>query len=142
MPRNANIIVAGILVGLVSVMSGSASHAEDAPIDCDNANSTVEMNFCADKDFAAADKNLNSAYKAALAYVRTRELDPPYDAKHFEEALRASQRAWVAFRDADCRDLVAQEWSGGTGTSSAILGCMIALTKDRTKDLRDRFAEK
>ncbi len=79
-------------------------------IDCKNASSTVEMNFCADKDYQAADKALNAAYDTAMGYIRTRDMEKPYDAKSFAEALRNAQRAWVVYRDADCKDLVAQEW--------------------------------
>jgi uncharacterized protein YecT (DUF1311 family) len=31
------------------------------------------------------------------------------------------------------------EWSGGSGTTSAVLGCMIELTKARTARLRDLY---
>lgn len=110
-------------------------------IDCENASSTVEMNFCAEKDFKAADKDLNVAYANAVAFIKERKLDKPYDSASFEEALRASQRAWLAFRDADCKDLIAQEWSGGTGTAAASLECMTAKTQERTKELKDRYEE-
>ncbi len=111
-------------------------------IDCNKASSTVEINFCADKDYQAADKALNAAYAMALKYVRSRDLEKPYDAKSFEAALKNAQRAWVAYRDADCKDLVAQEWSGGSGTTSAILGCMTEKTMQRTKDLKERFTDR
>jgi uncharacterized protein YecT (DUF1311 family) len=124
------------------LVAGLASAAQAQTIDCANASSTVEMNFCADKDFQAADKALNAAYEAAVANIKTRELEKPYDAKSFEAALRAAQRAWVAYRDADCKDLTAQEWSGGTGTTSAVLGCMTEKTMQRTKDLKERYGQK
>jgi uncharacterized protein YecT (DUF1311 family) len=133
MKRYLAIIVLPLLLG-----SGSA-RAEK--IDCTNASSTVEMNFCAEKDFQAADKTLNTAYEAALASIKGRDLEKPYDAKSFEAALRASQRAWLAYRDADCKDLVAQEWSGGSGTTSASLGCMTEKTMQRTKELKERYGE-
>lgn len=118
------------------------SHSAQAQtIDCAKASSTVEMNFCADKDFQAADKSLNEAYAAALASIKTRDLEKPYDAKSFEAAMRASQRAWLAYRDADCKDLVPQEWSGGSGTTSAVLGCMTEKTMQRTKDLKERYRQ-
>lgn len=125
---------------LLLPLGSLSAHAQN--IDCANALSTVEMNFCAEKDFNTADTALNSAYSAALAFVKGRDLEKPYDAKSFEEALRASQRAWLAFRDADCKDLVAQEWSGGTGTAAASLGCMTAKTIERTKDLKERYQER
>ena len=136
-------LVPQIVFSLVALLAGliPTSQARADEIDCANAKSTVEMNYCADKEFAAADKALNTEYEAALAQTRTRDLEPPYDAKSFEAAMRESQRAWVAFRDADCKNLVAQEWSGGSGASAAILGCMTQLTMARTKDLKERYAE-
>ena len=110
-------------------------------IDCSNANNTLEMNFCADKEFAAADAELNAVYKRALARIAQSDGEKPYDPKSWETALRASQRAWVAFRDADCKGLVPMEWSGGTGTTAAVLGCMVQLTQARAKSLTERFAE-
>jgi uncharacterized protein YecT (DUF1311 family) len=132
-------LVATLLVTLP--VAGLASVAQAQNIDCANASSTVEMNFCADKDFQAADKALNETYEAAVASTKTRDLEKPYDAKSFEAAMRAAQRAWIAYRDADCKDLTAQEWSGGTGTTSAVLGCMTEKTMQRTKDLKERYGE-
>jgi len=108
-------------------------------INCANAASTVEMNFCADKEYQAADKELNATYEMALKSVRSREMEKPYDAKSFEEALRGAQRAWIAYRDADCKDVVAQVWTNGSGATSAILGCMTGKTLQRTKELKEQF---
>lgn len=126
-----------LCLGLASLWNTGPALAE---IDCANAASTVEMNFCADKDYQAADKALNAAYSIAVASIRTRDMEKPYDAASFEEALRNAQRAWVAYRDTDCKDLVAQEWAGGSGTSSAVLGCMTEKTIQRTKELKERYA--
>lgn len=114
------------------------AHADD-PIDCADQKTTVDMNFCADEDFKAADAKLNAAYKKVLAQIAESDLEKPYDRASWEKAMRESQRAWVEFRDADCKGAVPMEWSGGTGTSSAVLGCMTALTNERTKDLGERY---
>jgi uncharacterized protein YecT (DUF1311 family) len=111
------------------------------PIDCSDARTTIEMNFCADKEFAAADAQLNTVYKEALAKIAQSDGEKPYDSKSWETALRASQRAWLAFRNADCKGLVPMEWSGGTGTTVAVLGCMVQLTQARAKTLKERFTE-
>jgi len=130
------------LVLIFSLAGLGAARAADAEtIDCANAASTAEMNFCADKDYQAADKALNAAYANAVAFIRTRNMEKPYDAASFEEAMRNAQRTWVAYRDADCKELVAQEWAGGSGTSAAALGCMTEKTIQRTKELKDRYTE-
>ena len=53
--------------------------------------------------------------------------------------MRAAQRAWVAFRDAGCKGAMPMEWSGGSGTSAAVLICMREKTEARTKDLKERY---
>jgi uncharacterized protein YecT (DUF1311 family) len=115
--------------------------AADETSKCVDAQSTVEINACFEKEYDGVDKALNAAYAKALDYVRSRKLDAPYDPKSFEASLKSAQRAWVAYRDADCKDLVPQQWSGGTGTTSAIFQCMIDKSRQRTKELKDLVTE-
>jgi uncharacterized protein YecT (DUF1311 family) len=122
----------------VSMQAGAAMAQN---IDCANANSTIEMNFCADREYAAADAALNDIYTQALAAIAKSDGEKPYDPKSWETALRASQRAWIAFRDADCKGLEPMQWSGGTGSTGAVLGCMTQLTHERIRVLKERFAE-
>jgi uncharacterized protein YecT (DUF1311 family) len=129
-----------LIAGIALLALTGPAFAEE--IDCASAATTVEMNFCADKEYQAADKALNAAYDAALKSVRLRNMEKPYDANSFEDALRGAQRAWVAFRDADCKDVVAQVWTNGTGATSAILQCMTGHTLQRTKDLKEEFENK
>ncbi|HML43701.1 MAG TPA: DUF1311 domain-containing protein [Hyphomicrobium zavarzinii] len=127
-----------LLLPLLFPLSCVAAASEEK-IDCNDASSTVEMNFCAQKDFDAADAQLNAVYQKVLAHIGESDLEKPYDRASWEEAMRASQRAWVAFRDADCKGAVPMEWSGGTGTTVAVVGCMTTLTEARTKDLASRY---
>lgn len=126
------------LAALLLTLSTSPARSDER-IDCENASTTVEMNICSDEDFKAADAKLNATYKKVLAQIAASDLEKPYDRASWDEALRASQRAWVAFRDADCKGAVPMEWSGGTGTTSAVLGCMTAKTETRTKELAERY---
>ena len=123
---------------MVLPLTGAAAQTPN-PIDCGNATSTVEMNYCADRDFARADGVLNDTYQKALAMIGRSDNPAPYTRAEWEKQLRASQRAWIAFRDADCKGLMPMEWSGGSGTTYAVLGCMIELTKARTQALRERY---
>jgi uncharacterized protein YecT (DUF1311 family) len=122
------------------VASHGTAHAQAAtPFDCTKAMATAELNFCAEKSFDSADAKLNEAFKKVLSYVAETGGEKPYDAKSWEAALRASQHAWVAFRDADCKGLLPMSWSGGTATTGEVLGCMQEKTQARTKELLERY---
>lgn len=130
-------------IALASVMVATAAPAmAGAKINCTNASSTFEMNHCAELDFSAADAKLNSVYKRALAAVPDMAFEKPYDTKSWVAALRESQRAWVAFRDAECKNHVAMLWTGGTGATVDILGCMTEKTQARSKELIDRYIDR
>jgi uncharacterized protein YecT (DUF1311 family) len=126
------VTLAALLLPCALAMPASAAEPK---LDCSKAMNTIEMNQCADRDYAAADAKLNAAYQKALNYIKSTENPKPYDAAAWEKALRASQTAWIAFRDADCKGLVPMSWTGGTGTTVAVLGCMTEKTELRTKEL-------
>lgn len=139
-------VLTGAMLMVLSLSAGGIStvsaEEEAPPVNCSNPMSTYEINVCSEKEFEKADADLNAAYRQALAAVAASDSAKPYDRKSWEEALRTSQRAWVAFRDAECKGLIPMEWQGGTGTTGAELGCMTQLTSARTKELRERYAEK
>lgn len=135
--HRSTLLAAALLLPLAT------SHAQTPnPIDCRKAGNTVEMNYCADRDYAEADRALNEAYQKTLAVIAKEGGPAPYTAAQWEQELRTSQRTWVAFRDADCKGLVPMEWSGGSGTASAVLGCMTELTRARTAALLDRYGRR
>jgi uncharacterized protein YecT (DUF1311 family) len=128
-------ILSAPLAVAILFSTGATASAADAPFNCDKAVSTPELNACADRIFGAADAKLNAAYKQVLAFIKSTGNAKPYDPVNWEKALRASQKAWVSFRDADCAGLVPMSWGGGTGTTSAVLECKTSKTEARTKDL-------
>lgn len=122
-----------LFAGIMPIRSAQA-------LDCSDPTSTVEMNRCAERDFAAADRRLNAAYRKALASLPRMSGDPPFDADRWERALRQSQRAWIAYRDRECKDHVAMFWTGGTGTTVAVLACMTNKSNTRAKELDEHYA--
>jgi uncharacterized protein YecT (DUF1311 family) len=128
-------VVAYAAIGWTS----SAYAADDPPLDCENASSTAELNACAEKALEKVDAELNQVYQRALKSIPDMATDPPYDAKSWEKALRESQRAWIAFRDAECSNHVAMFWTGGSGATVDILGCIEEKTKARIKELKERY---
>ena len=85
----------------------------------------VEMNACAEADFKAADAELNAAWKPAKAF---------YDGTGHGEDLLKAQRAWIAFRDANCW-AEAAPYTTGSIQPLVFSSCMARLTRQRTKDL-------
>lgn len=55
------------------------------------------------------------------------------------ETLRDAQRAWIAFKETDCGELIFYEWWGGTGAGIASLGSQIDTTRARANDLKSRY---
>jgi uncharacterized protein YecT (DUF1311 family) len=87
--------------------------------------SQSEMNRQADADFATADAGLNKAYQKLVA-----KMDAPGVAK-----LKAAQRAWIAFRDAQAELEADMEARGGSMAPMIYAGVRAGLTKARTKEL-------
>jgi len=105
---------------------------------CQAATSTPETQACLHKALDAADAKLNAAYKKALSVID--QDDRPPDAKAvWKTQFTAAQRAWIAFRDADCGDLTFSEWNNGSGTTAALYACQYDKTVQRTDDILSRY---
>jgi uncharacterized protein YecT (DUF1311 family) len=119
---------------LVVLMVISAQAAVAQEVDCETAEAQVELTFCAEQDWQAADAALNDAYRAARAMMRQIDLGLPKDEQGAEANLREAQRAWVSFRDATC---AAEGYAmhGGSAEPMVIYGCRARLTEQRTVDL-------
>ncbi|NJM55392.1 MAG: DUF1311 domain-containing protein [Verrucomicrobiae bacterium] len=110
-----------------------------AALDCANAMSTPDLNACSEIEYKTADADLNAAYRKALAEIAKTDLEAPHDPKSFEAAFRKSQRAWVAWRDAECEGLMPMFMGGGSATTGAILGCLTEKTQARAKEISERL---
>ena len=98
-------------------------------LDCKTATNQASLNECAGKDFKAADDQLNALYKQAqdrLAHPATP------DAKAL---LTEAQRAWIAFRDAECK-FRSSDSEGGSIYPMTVLGCRTEITLKRVADFK------
>jgi len=77
---------------LLLAAASSATWGAEA-IKCNDAGTQLELNACALDEFKRADQELNQTYAAVL---KKENQDPTFIRK-----LRAAQRAWIAFRDAE-----------------------------------------
>lgn len=112
-----------------------AAPAMSQEVDCASAMAQQELNYCADQAWEAADAELNAAYKLAIAAMKDMDANMPDDLQGAEEALRAAQRAWVVYRDANC---VAAGFPmrGGSAEPMLVSGCMERMTRERTAELQ------
>lgn len=112
------VLTVSILLGLM----GSTAFAQNE--DCANASTQMELNSCADRSFRAADAELNRTYRALEQRVTT-----PGAAK-----LKAAQRAWIAYRDAQCT-FESAGTEGGSIHPMIVSGCLETLTRAQTERL-------
>lgn len=85
---------------------------------------TLGMIECMNAEMAVQDAALNAAYRTLIA-------DMTPDQK---VGLRKAQRAWIAFRDADCSARYSRDW--GTFSSLTSNMCMLQRTVERTLELQ------
>jgi uncharacterized protein YecT (DUF1311 family) len=94
-------------------------------------------------DYQAADAQLNAAYRTVMARMKqldrgTRPADlPPAEraGPSYTQALLNSQRAWLAYRDANCRAF-SYEYRGGSAQGLSNRVCLTRVTRARTTELR------
>ena len=100
---------------------------------CDDAQTQVEMTECATAAYQAADGDLNATWKLSMGTMKQWDADNP--GAKAAEALRNAQRAWIAFRDAEC-GLEVSFYAGGTIAPMVEADCLTRLTRARTEELR------
>ena len=126
-----------ILPVALALAAGQAAHDRH----CDSA-VTQELNACFGARWRRADAAMNVAYRAAMARMKAQDAHPEPDAATgptYVAALLASQRAWLAYRDAECLN-ESYRYRGGTMAGMEELGCRATLTQTRTKQLHDLTA--
>jgi uncharacterized protein YecT (DUF1311 family) len=93
------------------------------------------------EQLAAADRRLNQVYQRRIADARADDRSDRRGRGWYsqEAALRSSERAWIAFRDAECRYLTQQD-AGSRMHASLVRGCLLEQVDERTEELREAQA--
>jgi len=95
--------------------------------ECDrNDESQAGLNMCADADFKVSDAKLNADYGAIMTRLSGDE--------GARKLLQESQRAWIAFRDAECK-FSSSGVDGGSIYPMIYSLCLKGLTDARVKQL-------
>ena len=93
--------------------------------------STAGMVGCFDAELQWWDARLNATYREVMATAKAMDRDKADYAPSRVEALKAMQRAWIAFRDGKCA-FARSEWGGGTGAGPAGVDCLLRETATQT----------
>ena len=109
---------------LVATAPLSAARADE----CADADDQATMNECADKAYKASDAELNKLYKE----IKGRLKDDADTAK----LLVSAQKAWIAFRDAEC-SFSSSGSAEGSVYPMVVSQCRDGLTQNRVKDFKN-----
>jgi uncharacterized protein YecT (DUF1311 family) len=112
-----------VLLAAAALTMSSSVRAED----CQNAASQRELNNCANAAYEKSDAELNALYKQVTARLKD-------DAKQ-TKLLVAAQRAWIAFRDAECA-FVGEPTADGSVNPLVRANCLDRITSARVNDLK------
>ncbi|MDP5103041.1 MAG: lysozyme inhibitor LprI family protein [Erythrobacter sp.] len=121
------------------------SAAAEPPVpgwNCEDPRYQQEMNWCAARDFEAADERLNAQWKETAAVMKVRDTqfaangEAEYDTREgYFESLLEAQRGWLRYRDAHCRT---DGYLARGGSMEPLLNssCKANLTRMRTDELK------
>ena len=117
-----------LAVVMLLPIGNRAAAQQAAPDDCyKTAVTQFDLDACAGSDFEAADKDLNTTYRELLSRL-------PDSAD--QQALKAAQLAWIAFRDKDC-EFEAGPVEGSGSIRPMVAGmCLADRTRTRTAQLK------
>ena len=120
--RTSAVLSLGSLTAFLAYGIAFAEPSKDKGGCWATAHTQAQITSCAAAEATAADKRLNGAYRDLL---RTLDLAE-------SRGLAATQRTWLAFRDADCA-----WWGRGDFSLAATnkLGCLADLSNARAKEL-------
>ncbi|AUC10408.1 MULTISPECIES: lysozyme inhibitor LprI family protein [Agrobacterium] len=133
MAISKNNLVTAVVFCVTAGLSASAA-AQTEP-NCKEPQTQADMTICAGKDYEKADKELNVAYQKLRKLLIERDKAADADGKGATDALVTAQRAWVAFRDANCA-LAGFQARGGSMEPMLISSCLAETSGKRAEELR------
>jgi len=101
-----------------------------AMMNCSNAPNQMAMNTCTAQAAKAADTREQQAYAVLLAHVPASN----------KPLVQAAERAWSAYRDAECKATMAR-FAGGSIAPTEYSTCRSALDADRIRTLQNGTKE-
>lgn len=138
MRKTFGTILAASAIALTLSVANAQERRGDRGRDRDRDSSYGEFDRATPAQLAVADRRLNEIYQRRIADARRDDRNDRRVRGWYsqEQALRDSERHWIAFRDGECRYLT----QGAVGTrdhAALVRGCLVEQTEERTEELRD-----
>ncbi|QXC50101.1 lysozyme inhibitor LprI family protein [Agrobacterium salinitolerans] len=124
-----------VMTAVFCVTAGISMPVAAQEPNCKEPQTQADMTICAGKDYEKADKQLNVDYQKLRKLLVERDKAADADGKGAADALVTAQRAWVAFRDANCA-LSGFQARGGSMEPMLISSCLAEMSTKRADDLR------
>lgn len=127
----------GMIALILLVLLAPAAGSQDW--DCTDPHNLPQqaMNYCAGLEFEAADAELNAIWPSLIEQAEENDALGIDDGRPgYREALVAAQRAWIAFRDANCT-YDGYQAKGGSLEPLLVATCKTAMTEQRIGDLKN-----
>jgi uncharacterized protein YecT (DUF1311 family) len=115
----ALIMASAIFLGGISI-----AHSQQ---NCGDKTNQTDMNICAGQAYSKADRELNSTYRQIEGRLK--------DDQGTRKLLVAAQKAWIAFRDAEC-NFSSSTVQGGTAYPFVSNSCLYDKTQSRIQELK------
>ncbi|AOR64822.1 lysozyme inhibitor LprI family protein [Pectobacterium wasabiae] len=100
--------------------------AQAAALDCNNANTQLDMSQCADQTYKKVDDELNKLYQDIVKRTVIEE---------HKALLKSAQRRWISYRDADC-EFQTFPTTGGSVHGMLYSQCLTQKTAARVKEFK------
>jgi uncharacterized protein YecT (DUF1311 family) len=133
------VLVKRLSILLAGCFFATMSAAEDAP-NCKDPPDQVTMNQCALLDFEKADAELNALWPEMKKQAEEEDARDGGGSTAFVDALAASQQAWIAFREAECK-WQSYAAKGGSMEPMLVSICSAKLTRERIRQLQIGVSE-
>ena len=123
-----------LMFAVFAIIVAPAAAQDEAP-DCANQIDQNTMTRCAGIDFDKADAELNRIWPGLKKDAQDADAEAFEGMGGYLDALLASQRAWLAYRDAECA-LQGFEARGGSMEPMLVYACLAEKTTARIKELQ------
>jgi uncharacterized protein YecT (DUF1311 family) len=121
-----SLMIAAITLSSIGSTQAIAIDSPLPSIDCTRATSNIELKYCAEQAYQAAERELNQTYEHVLTRLNLQE----------QQRLREIQQSWTGFRDRNC-ELEVYPSREGTGYGLFLHQCLERMTQARTLDLEN-----